>query len=547
MEGANRMTWSKRVASILFAAVLLLTACPVAFAAQPLQRTAPAAVDKILVDGTRFVDSAGRTRIFHGVNVVGKGNTSYVLDALLSKKEDYFSKMNALGFNMLRLGTTWAELEPEPDVYNTDLMDKIGEVFDRAAGYGIYVYLDLHQDLWSASIGGDGAPAWATITDGKENKRIPIISDFAGWGADYLFGAKLQTAFSHFWNNDVAGGKGLQDHYAELWTMLAQRYGSKPAFFGFDFLNEPHPGKRGVWIVVQKLIVGILTIPFLPQQWIDVLSKYLSKTPEDELRMLASVDRKLIAATANTGALTQFIFDQTKYAAFQNKMTSAVRAVTPNGVVMLEHGYFAGWGTPYYPKLPQVNNKTEEQTIYSPHIYDLLVDQTANNFTNVDRPLYLLDQIRKTQKRIKTPVLVGEWGAGYMLHTAINPKAFEQLEIQQDYFDANGWSNTYWGNSAQYIFYEEAVPYLSRPYPMAVNGTASAFKYNRAANAFTLEYTQPAGANANLPTIVYLPKAYKTITASSGLTVQSQAIAGADAQHLLITGTPGKHKLTVQF
>ena len=85
--------------------------------------------------------------------------------------------------------------------------------------------------------GGDGAPDWACLTDGVKPKPYKFV-----WAEAYVFGRWVHNCFDHFWNNDPALGVGLQDRYADLWRMLARRYGDKKALFGWDLLNEPAPG-----------------------------------------------------------------------------------------------------------------------------------------------------------------------------------------------------------------------------------------------------------------------------------------------------------------
>lgn len=67
---------------------------------------------------------------------------------------------------------------------------------------GISFFLDFHQDLYGVAFGldapfwADGAPAWATITDGLPH----VAGDL--WSGAYLISPALNRAFEHFWNND---------------------------------------------------------------------------------------------------------------------------------------------------------------------------------------------------------------------------------------------------------------------------------------------------------------------------------------------------------
>ena len=141
-------------------------------------------MNTIRTDSTRFVDELGRERIFNGVNIVDKSDYkpgeqkyAYTID------DELLSEFRDKGFNLIRLGFTWAKLEPTPGDYNDEYLDEIDRILELCEKYGIYAYLDMHQDLYSPKCNGDGAPAWATITDQYEVKPIKGV-----WAAGYLWG-----------------------------------------------------------------------------------------------------------------------------------------------------------------------------------------------------------------------------------------------------------------------------------------------------------------------------------------------------------------------
>ena len=110
-------------------------------------------------------------------------------------------------------------------------------MLDLCARYGIYAFLDMHQDLYSMRY-SDGAPEWATLTDGLPHAEGEL------WSDAYLFSEAVQRAFDHFWaNSPVSSGKGLQEHYRDMWLHIvpALRSSCSP---GLCFL-EPFPGTKG--------------------------------------------------------------------------------------------------------------------------------------------------------------------------------------------------------------------------------------------------------------------------------------------------------------
>ena len=63
-------------------------------------------------------------------------------------------------FNIVRLSVTWDALEHAgPKQYDTDYVQYVLEVVKACRTFGLYVYVDPHQDVWSRHCGGSGAPA----------------------------------------------------------------------------------------------------------------------------------------------------------------------------------------------------------------------------------------------------------------------------------------------------------------------------------------------------------------------------------------------------
>ena len=74
-------------------------------------------------DANHFIDEFGRTRIFHGVNVVYKqfpfyppSRTSF--NANDSLCEEDFVNLKKWGFNVIRLYLAWQAFEPQRGQYN---------------------------------------------------------------------------------------------------------------------------------------------------------------------------------------------------------------------------------------------------------------------------------------------------------------------------------------------------------------------------------------------------------------------------------------------
>ena len=111
-------------------------------------------MERIFTRGTAFVDKEGRERIFNGVNLCDKGVPTNADETDRKYTYEYDEKMFRTlaenGFNILRLGTTWEAIEPKPGEYNDEYIEALRKMLDTCEKYGIYVYLDMHQDLYSA-------------------------------------------------------------------------------------------------------------------------------------------------------------------------------------------------------------------------------------------------------------------------------------------------------------------------------------------------------------------------------------------------------------
>ena len=125
-------------------------------------------MERIVTEQKRFVDAYGRERIFYGINIVDKRKNSEDNKFGFKIDDDFLTQMTERGLNIIRLGTTWSMIEPEPNKYNDEYLDDMERILDLCEAHGVYVFLDMHQDLYSPKCYGDGAPDWATITDAAE-------------------------------------------------------------------------------------------------------------------------------------------------------------------------------------------------------------------------------------------------------------------------------------------------------------------------------------------------------------------------------------------
>ena len=454
-------------------------------------------MDKIITSEMRFVDKHGRIRLFNGYNIddklINQKQFKHNLD------EEFFKKFRANGLDIIRLAVTWQNLEPEMGVYNESYLQSLDKIFELAEKYGVYILLDMHQDLYSGFDGksvGDGAPLWAAITDGAKPKM-----PFFVWAEGYFWGKAVHRAFDHFWNNTlIDGNEGIQDKYCKLWKMLASRYGDKNALFGFDLMNEPFPGSDSKKMFA-CLIGGAVKV-FLFSSEINRCSLLTSALRLDMPGILNNITGGAMAKIAKNVDKAAEQFDLKKYSPFLNKTASAIREKTENGIIMMEQSYLCNVGVKQSAPPITVNGVREPNQCFGPHSYDMTVDTPLYKYANADRVKTFFSQMRNTQLRLNVPVIVGEWGGcSDNTDTSWFPHAYELL----DFFDENQWSQVYWDYHGDDLD-KPIITLLRRTHPVAVAGEITSYGYGRENKVFTLKYVSDGKGE----TLIYVHNEFET-------------------------------------
>jgi hypothetical protein len=186
-----------------------------------------------------------------------------------------------LGYNLLRLGVTWAGGQPNgPNTtLDADFVARLHAILDLAHAHGIAVVLDLHQDAVGTAVCGEGVPWWFSAiatpdavgkplwpTDGTPFPDGPLKgkcgrddtetwAEFAGdveyniknrccrvlnqgnWGA--LTGTVQAQETMAF----LFGPKG-RTYYADYTARLAAAVDGYPAAIAIELMNEPPAVER---------------------------------------------------------------------------------------------------------------------------------------------------------------------------------------------------------------------------------------------------------------------------------------------------------------
>jgi len=134
------------MASIRFAHISLILSLSLIYCTADLEF--------ISVDPTtqRFLDEHNRERFFHGTNIVVKHfpwhpNPEGFAPDTYSEKD--MQLLQSLGLNVVRLGYMWPGVEPTRGNYNETYLKVVENMVKLSAKYGIYILLDMHQDVMS--------------------------------------------------------------------------------------------------------------------------------------------------------------------------------------------------------------------------------------------------------------------------------------------------------------------------------------------------------------------------------------------------------------
>jgi endoglycosylceramidase len=210
----------------------------------PVRELAPLSVARS--GRLRIVDDRGREVLLRGANLNALGDYHQADPALPPTHpptDADWDEMAANGFSVVRLIVSWSALEPERGVFDEGYLDRIRAAVDEAAERGLYTVVDFHQDAYGkfvatpdgtvcpagteAAIGWDGAPEWATLTDGQSTCRPP----------GYREGAPaVQAAFRNFYAN----ADGIRAAFVDTVARVAGELADEPAVAGYDLLNEPN-------------------------------------------------------------------------------------------------------------------------------------------------------------------------------------------------------------------------------------------------------------------------------------------------------------------
>jgi endoglycosylceramidase len=222
---------SRKLIAVPIVAILVLVLVPGirAFASGAEKASPP----RFVVRDGEIYDAQGRIAYFRGVNV--SGNAKVEPDHLPFQPDEtqWWDYLKAWGFNLVRFTVFWEGIEPVKGRFDRVYIWKVKRLLEEAAKRGIYAMVDMHQDLYSRWLHGDGAPDWAVWEAGA----CPYFNLSWGgrfWGLANFLSPAVVRCFTNFWRSD-----DLKLHYKNALVEVARQLKDNPYVLGYDVYNEP--------------------------------------------------------------------------------------------------------------------------------------------------------------------------------------------------------------------------------------------------------------------------------------------------------------------
>ena len=243
----------------------------------------------------------------------------------------------------------------------------------------------MHQDLFGI-VFEDGAPEWATLTDGEQHIRTEL------WSDSYLASPAVQHAFDNFWNNSPASdGIGIRSRFINMWKHVAARFADNPYVIGYDVLNEPFPGSDGARVAAA-----------------------LNGFAEQGGSLEGELDESAVLGLISKIVPITSAFEEKVLSPFYDELFTAIRNIDPRTLLFLESNYFANAGIPSFVRPAQTpSGGIIPGQVYAPHGYDILVDTADYSQGGTERiDLIFGSLLQKIEEMAEegVPSLIGEWG-----------------------------------------------------------------------------------------------------------------------------------------
>jgi endoglycosylceramidase len=194
----------------------------------PPARYGDASLNWLRTNNGQIVDGDGRKVLLRGFN--DDALVSYPKDPPAPLDDMDATLMQQAGFDVVRLGIDWSQLEPLRGHIDQAYLDRVARSVSLLNRHGLYVVLDMHFRLgWSPRFGYSGAPDWATI-------GVPNWNPLPQYSWSPSLSPAAFTSDTYFW----LSSDWKKDFY-HSWQAVAARFKDNSGVAGYDIFNEAHP------------------------------------------------------------------------------------------------------------------------------------------------------------------------------------------------------------------------------------------------------------------------------------------------------------------
>lgn len=213
-----------------------------------------------------FIDKHGKVVILHGMNIMQKVAPYYFPSFYESNPsgpgtigESWVNFFAENGFNVARVGISWAGVEPSAGNYDDNYIRKIRDMVRAFGKVGVFCLLDFHQDGWcgkdgnppgmapNPTFGGNTFPVWAA---NYYLNGVPQPNNFDPFPFNTFSSPALLTVWDNFWHNvpaftddsqTVLDTVGVQDRFIAMHVHVAKFFKHEENLLYYSSVNEPTP------------------------------------------------------------------------------------------------------------------------------------------------------------------------------------------------------------------------------------------------------------------------------------------------------------------
>mmetsp|Transcript_6483 Transcript_6483/g.19660 ORF Transcript_6483/g.19660 Transcript_6483/m.19660 type:complete len:534 (-) Transcript_6483:205-1806(-) len=262
-------------------------------ALSPARASSPEAI-RVDPSTGHYVDSHGRTRLFHGVNVVYKIPPWYPPSDRFTPTDSLdlttMQNLHEWGFNVVRLGVMWPGVEPTLGNIDHGYLAAIDRLTQGLAKHGVYTIADLHQDVGSRRFCGEGIPEHyvdkllrdrgsrlakarpfpepsSPASELRLNESgFPLLEDCLKRQFALYYDTEKVAAL---WEELYTPGTELNRGFLRFWSAVASAFKGAPHILAYELVNEPSGvciGRKcrgGVWDYPTEVIGSSVEAQYL--------------------------------------------------------------------------------------------------------------------------------------------------------------------------------------------------------------------------------------------------------------------------------------------